>query len=538
MGRRQCQLGYLAISCGLCREAKSKPMTTLGNLLDGIVDDHLCSAQRNRSISGVFDDSRRVLPDGIFVALRGTALDGRRFVNDAISRGAAVVISEDDRLESCPPNDRLETGPAMVRVGDARVALARLAMRWYGLELQDGTSTGKPAMRLLGVTGTNGKTTTAHMTREVLKHAGMRCGLLGTVQNDLCGRSVTAEMTTPGPLQLAAMLRECADAGASAAVMEVSSHALDQKRTAGLRFAAAAFTNLTQDHLDYHRSMDLYAGAKARLFEGLDRDAVAIVNADDPATPRMVRDCKARILTYGLSHDADLCATITRDSVGGTLYRLRIEGRDVALENAIVGRHNVYNALAAAGLARATGASIDAIIAGLGAVRNVAGRLQRVPCVNGVDVFVDYAHTDDALRNVASVLQPLAKRRLIVVFGCGGDRDRSKRPKMARAAAEFADAIIVTSDNPRTEEPTAIISEILSGFDDSARRKVAVQPDRRKAIFAALSCAEEGDVVLIAGKGHEDYQIVGTTKHHFDDVEVAIEAAAARDRALVGAGRS
>lgn len=515
-------------------------MITLGNLLDGIVDEHSWSAQRDRRISGVFDDSRRVLPDGIFVALRGTAVDGTRFVDDALSRGAAVVISEDYGSQSAPTNDRLQSGPSanadilptVVRVRDARQTLARLATRWYGLE------TAKPGtnFRLLGVTGTNGKTTTAHMTREVLKHAGLKCGLLGTVQNDLCGRSVTAEMTTPGPLQLAAMLRECADAGAAAAVMEVSSHALDQKRTDGLRFAAAAFTNLTQDHLDYHQTMEQYADAKARLFESLDREAVAIVNADDPAFERMIRDCKARVVTYGLSQDADLRAAITRDSVGGTLYRLRMEGRDVALENAMVGRHNVYNALAAAGLARAAGASIDAIIAGLAAVRNVAGRLQRVPCVKGVDVFVDYAHTDDALRNVATVLRPLTKRRLIIVFGCGGDRDRTKRPKMARAAAAFADAIIVTSDNPRTEEPTAIIAEIMKGFDESARRKVAVQPDRRSAIFAALSCAEEGDVVLIAGKGHEDYQIVGTTKHHFDDVEVAIEAAAARERNLVGAG--
>ncbi len=511
-------------------------MTTLGTLLDGIVDEHSWSAQRDRRISGVFDDSRRVLPDGIFVALRGTAVDGTRFVNDALSRGAAVVISEDDRLETCPTSDRLETCATVVRVRDARQTLARLATRWYGLESRDETRHGQAALRLLGVTGTNGKTTTAHMTREVLKHAGLKCGLLGTVQNDLCVRSVTAEMTTPGPLQLAAMLRECADAGAAAAVMEVSSHALDQRRTDGLRFAAAAFTNLTQDHLDYHQTMEQYADAKARLFEALDREAVAIVNADDPAFKRMIRDCRAKVVTYGLSHDADMRAAITRDSVGGTLYRLRIEGRDVALENAMVGRHNVYNALAAAGLARAAGASIDAIIAGLGAMRNVAGRLQRVPCVKGVDVFVDYAHTDDALRNVACVLRPLTKRRLVIVFGCGGDRDRTKRPKMARAAAEFADAIIVTSDNPRTEEPTAIIAEIMRGFGDSARRKVAVQPDRRAAIFAALSCAEEGDVVLIAGKGHEDYQIVGTTKHHFDDVEVAIEAAAARARNLVGAG--
>jgi UDP-N-acetylmuramoyl-L-alanyl-D-glutamate--2,6-diaminopimelate ligase len=345
-------------------------------------------------------------------------------------------------------------------------------------------------------------------------------------------------MTTPGPLQLAAMLRECVDAGATAAVLEVSSHALDQKRTDGLMFAAAAFTNLTQDHLDYHKSMESYAAAKARLFSGLSPEAVAVLNRDDPAWELMGRECRARIVTCGLSRDADIGATITRDAVGGTLYRMQIEGRELALENALVGRHNVYNAMAAAGLARAAGVELDAIAAGLGALRSVPGRLQRVPCVQGVDVFVDYAHSDDAIRNVARVLRPLTRKRLILVFGCGGDRDPTKRPRMALAAAEFADAILVTSDNPRSEEPRAIIDQILAGFDAEARRKEVVEPDRRAAIFTALDCAEEGDVVLIAGKGHETYQEVGGTRLPFDDVEVAIEGAAAREKNRKGSAAS
>lgn len=502
-----------------------RDMTKLGNLLEGLVDDAALAPLRDRSVTGVFDDSRRVRPGGLFVALRGTTADGRRFVDDALQRGAAVVLGEDIAARS---------GAAVIAVDDARSALARVASRWFGLERADG-----PTLKVLGVTGTNGKTTTVHMTRAILRAAGRRCGMLSTVQNDLCGRTIEADMTTPGPLRLAELVHECATNGGDALVMEVSSHALDQKRTDALPFAAAAFTNLTQDHLDYHGTMDAYAAAKARLFERLSPDATAVVNRDDPAWERMVRDCRARIVTYGLAtgggrarSGTELCASVTRDSIAGTLYRMRIDGHELALENALVGRHNVYNALAAAGLARALGVDAGAIAQGLGSLRNVPGRLQRVPCVRGVDVFVDYAHTDDALRNVAGVLRPLTKRRLIVVFGCGGDRDRTKRPKMARAAAEFAHAIIVTSDNPRTEDPRAIIEEILAGFDESSRRRVAVEADRRRAIHMALACASEGDVVLIAGKGHETYQIVGTEKRHFDDVQVAIEAAALLARGL------
>ncbi len=409
----------------------------------------------------------------------------------------------------------------VINVPDVRLALARVAARWHGLE-----PGGAAALTCLGVTGTNGKTTTAMMARAIIQAAGERCGLLGTVRYDLCGRSVTARVTTPGALQLSGYLRECADAGARYAVMEVSSHALDQHRAAGVHFTAAAFTNLTGDHLDYHGTFENYRAAKARLFAGLDEAAVAVLNRDDPNSAEMVRACRARLVWYSLNGPADLSATISRDTVRGTYYRMHLEGCDLVLENAIVGRHNVYNALAAAGLARAVGMPLEAIEAGLGAVRNIPGRLQRVPCVSGADVFVDYAHTDDALRNVLSVLRPLARRRLILVFGCGGDRDRTKRPRMARAAAEFADRILVTSDNPRSEDPQAIIGEILAGFDAGARDKVIVEADRAAAIKAALEMAEGQDVVLIAGKGHEDYQILGARRVHFDDVEVAIQAAA------------
>lgn len=463
-------------------------------------------------ITGVYDDSRHVRPDGVFVAVPGTAVDGRRFIANAVRAGATVVVGE-----GLSPVD----GALAVSVPDARAALAKLALRWYGL-----AGDGCGGLKLAGVTGTNGKSTTVYMARAILNAAGQRCALLGTVVYDLGARSVPAPQTTPGVLALAAYLREAADAGLKAAVLEVSSHALDQKRTDGLQFTAAAFTNLTGDHLDYHQTFENYRAAKARLFAGLTSQAVAVVNADDPHHGEMLRDCVARVMTYACDCDADIRATIARSTSAGTSYRLHMEGRDMPLENALVGRHNVYNALAAAGLARALGAELDAIAAGLTALRHVPGRLQRVPCDSPAEVFVDYAHTDDALKNVLSVLRPLTRRQLIVVFGCGGERDRTKRPRMAKAVSEFADLIFVTSDNPRGEDPQVIIQHVLRGFDADALRRVNVEPDRTAAIEAALAAAGHGDVVLLAGKGHETCQIVGDRRLHHDDVEAAIQAAA------------
>lgn len=487
-------------------------MRKLRDMLCGVVPDDLRNACGERQVSGVFDDSRAVQPGGMFVVVKGSAADGRTFVGDALRRGATVLVGEG--LEG-------KEGTLVVNVPDVRAALARLALNWYDL-----AADGCGGLKLVGVTGTNGKSTTAFMTRAILHSAGVRCALLGTVYYDLCGRNVPARMTTPGVLELAAHLRECVDSGARAAVLEVSSHALDQKRTEGLRFAAAAYTNLTGDHLDYHKTFENYRAAKALLFTGLHPSAVAVVNRDDPHHSAMVAECQAKVVTYALDQDADLRATISGSTNQGTVYRLREGNRELILENTIVGRHNVYNALAAAGLARALGVELRDVAAGLRSVRNIPGRLQRVPCGLEADVFVDYAHTDDALRNVLSVLRPLTRRRLLVVFGCGGDRDRLKRPRMARAAAEFADSIFVTNDNPRTEDPERIIEGILGGFDADARRRVTVEPDRARAIAEALSAAEEGDIVLIAGKGHENYQVIGQQRIHFDDVEVAIQAAA------------
>lgn len=486
---------------------------TLAWLLDGVVDVARLSGRAGQSVTGLYDDSRSVAPGGVFVAVRGTNVNAGQYVRDALARGAVAVLAEDVP----EPDERC------VAVDDARAVLAKLAARWYGLEQRVGRT-----LRIAGVTGTNGKSTTAFMTAAIVRAAGLRCGMLGTVYYDLCGRVVAASMTTPGPLELSAHIRECADAGGAAAVMEVSSHALDQRRTDGLAFSAAAFTNLTGDHLDYHHTLEAYRDAKERLFARLDSSAVAIVNRDDEQHAFMLRRCAARVMTYSLLGDADISARVTRETIKGTHYVLRVGGRDLALENAVVGRHNVYNAAAAAGLALALGLSPEAIAAGLSSLRNIPGRLQRVPSKAGFDVFVDYAHTDDALANVLRVLRKVTPRRLMVVFGCGGDRDRTKRPRMGRVAVELADDVIVTSDNPRSERPAAIIDEILLGMESSARSAVVVDADRRRAIQLAIQRAATGDVVLIAGKGHENYQILGSQRVHFDDVEVAIEALAGR----------
>jgi UDP-N-acetylmuramoyl-L-alanyl-D-glutamate--2,6-diaminopimelate ligase len=487
-------------------------MLPLKDLLAGIEVTDLRGEAPAGCLSGVFDDSRQVRPGGLFIARRGARQDGRHFAQDAAARGAVVIVGDD--VDPLP-------GVLTVCVRDARVAAALLAARFHRLE-----QACDEGFRLLGVTGTNGKSTTTHMTAAILRAAGWRCGTLGTLQYDLCARTLVAEMTTPGPIELAAYLRECVDAGGRAVVMEVSSHALHQRRTDGLRFAAAAFTNLTQDHLDYHGTLESYADAKAQLFQGLDPSATAVINHDDPAHARMLRDCRARRLSYSLNGPADLSAQVVRDTLRGTVFRANLCGATLVLENGLVGRHNVYNALAAAGLALALGIAPRHIEAGLSAVRNIPGRLQRVLCMPGVEVFVDYAHTDDALRNVLGFLRPLTRGNLAVVFGCGGDRDPRKRPLMARAVAHFADRIVVTSDNPRSEDPRRIIEDILQGFEQIERQRVEVEPDRRRAIRNALGAARQGDVVLIAGKGHENYQLVGPHRLHFDDVEVALQSGA------------
>jgi UDP-N-acetylmuramoyl-L-alanyl-D-glutamate--2,6-diaminopimelate ligase len=469
-------------------------------------DPHLpLAGLPNFQINGVCDDSRLVEPGDLFVARSGPATQGAKFVDQARQRGAAAVATA-HVLADCPL--------PQIPVDDPARAASRLAHLFHG----------EPSkfLRVIGVTGTNGKTTTAYLLRHLLGAAGEKCGLIGTVEID-DGRAVSeAKLTTPGAIQIAGLLAAMRRNGCRACVMETSSHALDQGRVADVKFAGGAFTNLTGDHLDYHGTMENYAAAKARLFEMLDESAVAVVNAEDGWSARMVRDCRARMVRFGFDSSAEWNAADIRLSSHGTDFLLRGPGREAAVELALIGRHNVANALAAAALAGEIFAMTPARIAeGLKLAKGAPGRLEAVWAGQSFAVLVDYAHTDDALQNVLAALRPLTRGRLRLLFGCGGDRDRTKRPRMARAAAQLADVVYVTSDNPRTENPSAILKEIIAGFPSEGHKPLVVEIDRRKAIEKILADAQSGDVVLLAGKGHENYQIVGTIKHHFDDVEEA-----------------
>jgi UDP-N-acetylmuramoyl-L-alanyl-D-glutamate--2,6-diaminopimelate ligase len=391
----------------------------------------------------------------------------------------------------------------------------------------------------IGVTGTKGKSTITYLVRSILAAAGHKAALLGTISYETGTRSIAANNTTPGPVEIATMMTEMLAAGKTHLVMEVSSHALDQGRVAGIDYAAAIFTNLTGEHLDYHKTMENYLAAKRILFEQLSPGAAAVINADDPAGKAMAQSARyagAKVVMYGIDAACDLRARIADWSEKGTQLTISLGspkglhgGRETDIFSPLIGRHNVYNSLAAAGACAALGVDWGLIARQLGETVRVPGRLERVMVPAPYEVFVDYAHTDDALKNVLSAVRPMTRGKLIALVGCGGDRDPFKRPRMARVAEELADVVVITSDNPRTEDPQAIIDQMLTGFSPAGRKKAHVEPDRRAAIRLAISRAGEGDVVVLAGKGHEDYQIIGKEKFHFDDVEEA--AAAMREMA-------
>ena len=470
------------------------------------------------------DDSRRVTPGGCFVAVRGVNVDGHTLVGDAAAAGASAIIIDRD----VP----LPSGVAVVRVDNSRVALAKLAAAYFGLN-----DAGTRPLHLIGITGTNGKTTVAWMLRSILQAAGRTTALLGTIEHDLVGRRVAAALTTPGALEIARLLAEARDHGATHAVLEVSSHALEQKRCDGLAFEVCVFTNLSGDHLDYHETMARYAAAKRHLFD-LRRAATgetglpgsAVVNIDDPMGRSLARELDSPVLTYGLDcAEADVRATVESVDLDGSRFHFKTPSIDESIHLSLVGRHNVSNALAAIAVAEAMGIGANAIRKGLEGLSAVPGRLERIETPDGAfSVVVDYAHTDEALANVLNALRRVTRGRLICVFGCGGERDRSKRPRMAAAVARFADVAFVTSDNPRHEDPRAIVDEILTGFDSKEGCRVEVDVDRRRAIGAAIAEARAGDTVLIAGKGHETYQLVGDNVLAFYDAAVARSCLSAR----------
>jgi UDP-N-acetylmuramoyl-L-alanyl-D-glutamate--2,6-diaminopimelate ligase len=476
----------------------------LTELVDGLKAER--SGFKDVEIKGVTCDSRQVRVGSLFVAVPGTKADGRAFIDDAVSRGATAVVAE------AAPATRSDVPLFLVK--DARVALAELAARFHGWPTEK--------LNVVGVTGTKGKTTTAYLVRSILGAAGQKVGLLGTIENSLGGRTVPSPMTTPSAEDIQRYFAEMLANGCRSAVMEVSSHALAQHRTHGVRFAAGIFTNLTRDHLDYHKTITAYRAAKAKLFEQLTPKSLAVLNADDAASTQMAARAKGRVVTYALDAKAAVGGRIERFDFGGMRLRLRLGTEEVALQSRLIGRHNAYNLLAAAATTWAMGYDVEQIKAGLEGLPAVPGRLEPVDAGQPFAVVVDYAHTEDSLRNVLACVRPMAQAaggRVLLVFGCGGDRDRGKRPKMGTAAEELADFFILTSDNPRRENPLTIIKEIEAGLTNHS--KYLIEPDRAAAIRIAVRMAQRGDIVVIAGKGHETYQICGEQVRAFDDRLVA-----------------
>ncbi|TMP94637.1 MAG: UDP-N-acetylmuramoyl-L-alanyl-D-glutamate--2,6-diaminopimelate ligase [Verrucomicrobia bacterium] len=465
----------------------------------------------DRTVESIAYDSRRVQRNGLFVALRGEKADGHEFIDSAIEKGASVIVTEREE-----PHPRVTS----LVVENTRAALADLSANFYG----------HPAwkLKLAAVTGTNGKTTTTFLIKHICEKAGLRCGLVGTVRYEIGERILPAIRTTPESLDLQELLAQIVNAGCRAAAMEVSSHALAQDRTRGLEWNVAVFTNLTQDHLDFHGTMESYFDSKAKLFARLGsqekkRKPVAIVNIDDRYGEQLLKkiDQRVAVVTYGRSVRADFRASNYRVEFSGTSYQLDAHGKSYLVRVPLIGGFNVANSVAALAAANALGISLRDAVLSLGKSPQVPGRLELVPAKRQFQVFVDYAHTPDALQNVLKTLRELEPHRLIVVFGCGGNRDREKRPLMGEIVDRHADYAIVTSDNPRKEDPDAIIVEIEKGFRSSRYEKMV---DRTQAIDRAITLAQPRDIVLIAGKGHENYQEFADHTVPFDDIQVARRA--------------
>jgi len=465
----------------------------------------------DRNVEGIAYDSRRVQRNSLFVALRGEKSDGHQFLDQAVEKGASVIVTE---------REEKNARATCVQVENARVALADLAATFYERPTRK--------LKMAAVTGTNGKTTTTFLIRHICEKAGMRCGLIGTVRYEIAGRILPAVRTTPEALEVQELLAQMVNAGCKAAAMEVSSHALAQERTRGLEWDTAVFTNLTQDHLDFHGTMERYFESKLGLFTDLatqqgKKKPVAVVNIDDRYGERLIErlDKSFPVVTYGMGARAEFRASNYRPEFAGTSYQLDARGKSYLVRLPLIGRFNVANSLAALAAANSLGIGLRDAILSLGKSPQVPGRLEAVPAKRQFQVFVDYAHTPDALLNVLKTLRELSPRRLILVFGCGGDRDRQKRPLMGSAADQNADFSIITSDNPRKEDPDAILAEVEKGFRSDRYEKIT---DRAQAIARAIALAEPRDIVLIAGKGHETYQEFADNTIPFDDIQVARRA--------------
>lgn len=465
----------------------------------------LPSQFRETDIRQISCDSRQVKPASLFVAVAGITSDGAHFIDEAIQKGA-VAVAYDAHLTR--PIDQKRV--CALKVSDSKKFLQAVAQRFYDYPSRK--------IKTIGVTGTNGKTTTTYLIESVFKASGKTCAVIGTVNYRLGDHILPAKNTTPGVVDLQHYLSDMQRQQIDYCVLEVSSHALDQERVAGVDFCTAAFTNLTPDHLDYHLHMENYFKAKAKLFTSLSPASHAVINLDDHFAEEFISLTKAKVLTYGMSQRADIHATDADLSLNGSTFTVHIPEGSTRIKTPLIGRHNVYNILAAWGVCCSEGIGLNDLQKGIELFQCVPGRLEQVDCRQDFFVYVDYAHTEDALKNILTSFKQITPARIILVFGCGGNRDKTKRPKMGEVASRWSDYSILTSDNPRQEDPQAIIDEIIAGFKGN---HYAVVLDRREAIEKAFCLARTGDIVLIAGKGHEDYQIFRDKTIHFDDRQVA-----------------
>ncbi len=463
-------------------------------------------------VRGITADSRKVTEGFIFVAVPGQDFDGHSFVPEALARGAKVVIGglDFDFAEGTP----------YIGVSDTRCVLAKLLAQFYNQPSKK--------MKVVGITGTNGKTTVAYLIEAILKAAQHCPGVIGTINYRFKDKLLKANNTTPGPEEIQILLDEMHTQGVDYVVAEVSSHALDQERVAGIEFCSGVFTNLSSDHLDYHHDLETYFKAKSKLFYSLSEHASAVINIDDAKAEELIKITKAGVLTYGLNSQADVRAENINSSLQGSQLCLRFSsclskkvGIDqLNLRTSLIGEYNIYNVMAAAAFSLTQNIEPQVIAQAIRTFTGTPGRLQQIQTQDYAAIFVDYAHTEDALKNTISALSPLCKGKLYVVFGCGGDRDKSKRPKMGRVVSELADFAVITTDNPRSEDPEAIINDITAGI---SKKNFKIALDRRQAIKEALSLAQKDDIILVAGKGHENYQVLKHQTVHFDDREVIRE---------------
>lgn len=459
---------------------------------------------RDFKVKGMSCNSQSVKEGFVFIAIKGTNDDGHCFIGEAIKNGAKAIISQGK-----PQLEKIPSDCSWISVNNSRVALARLASSFYGYPSRK--------LKVIGVTGTNGKTTITYLIENLLKEAGYAVGVLGTINYRFKEKIIPAHNTTPGPLDIQSLLSQMKEENMDYVVMEVSSHALEQDRILGIDFAYAIFTNLTQDHLDYHLDMESYFKAKAKLFQNMAKNKTSIINLDDSYGRQLIDLTPSRIITYGLDKQADISARNIKFNFEGTSFTVVTAKGEWNIRTDLIGRYNIYNILASLSLGFIQGLEPEIIKSAIEKFKLVPGRLERIDCGQAFYVFVDYAHTDDALKNVLSTLRELAKAKIIVVFGCGGNRDKGKRPKMGRVVSEWADFAIVTSDNPRDEEPEDIIKDIIPGIQG---KNYKIIPERQTAIFESLHMAKSDDIVLIAGKGHEDCQIIKGENLHFDDREI------------------